>query len=164
MNGTISERSNTRIESARVARPTRKAFGFCSRLNRVGMRRATTLIVLVLVTGCGRSELEKASTLVVDEMAWLYKADPVKDMDAAFRKGDYRFVGLYRFTTYVPGLHEDCGERVKNKDVRFIEGTSDAILGNEHAKLISIAEAYAKQYNMALYMRLLDRGQDVCRA
>jgi hypothetical protein len=62
---------------------------------------------------------------------------------------------------YLPGLPEACAQQQAPKNVRVIEGTSDVVLGYEHAKLIAIAQAYARHYNSALFYLLENEGREV---
>lgn len=81
-------------------------------------------------------------------MGWLKTADPERDFAAAIEKKDYRFRGLYGYALVVPKVGLTCISLPT--DVNPIEGTSDVVLGYEHAKLIAIAAAYAEDFNLRM--------------
>ena len=113
---------------------------FCTRLILIG--------ILLVASGCARSPLSVAQDNAVRQMEWLYSAQPDRDVAAAIKKKDYRFVGLYGIGLDVPYINLGCIS--VDADVRPIEGTSDAVLGYEHAKLIAIAHVYAKEFNFRM--------------
>ena len=105
-------------------------------------------IVLALLAGCAQTPFEFAQADVVNKMAWLKSAKPEHDFLAAVEKKDYRFRGLYGYALVVPRVGLSCISA--QADVDPIDGTSDVVLGYEHAKLIAIAGAYADDFNLRM--------------
>ena len=73
-------------------------------------------------------------------MEWLNNADPDKDLEKAIAKSDFRFIGLYGYALFTPGVNINCLNR--DKDINPIKGTSDALLGYQHHKLIAIGNVW----------------------
>lgn len=110
--------------------------------------RVSSLICLALLLGCAPTPFEVAQAEVVGQLAWLKTADPERDFLAAIEKKDYRFRGLYGVALVVPRVSRTCISL--NDDVNPIDGTSDAMLGYEHEKLIAIAAVYAADFNLRM--------------
>ena len=92
---------------------------------------------------------------VIEGLKWVEKADPIKDAEQAIMKKDFRFLGISGRGTTVPGLPEEAyWEYTKKYGVNVIKGTSDVIWGDEHLRLIRIAEKYAMKYNQILFEHL----------
>jgi hypothetical protein len=89
-----------------------------------------------------------AQAEVVGKLAWLNAADPERDFSKAIETKDYRFRGLYGYTLVVPSVNRSYISI--ETDVKPIEGTSDLVLGYEHAKLIAIALTYASDFNLRM--------------
>jgi len=111
-------------------------------------KRLLLIGCLLLLPSCAQSEYDVVESKIKTQMGWLYKANPDDDFQAAIRNKDYRFIGIYGYSLYVPGVDLKCIS--VEKDVNPIEGTSDAVLGYEHAKLIAIAGVYAEHYNFRM--------------
>lgn len=88
------------------------------------------------------SNTETESAIHVEKLNWLLEADPIADLELALSQSDERFIGIYGFGRKVPLAEFLCIDL--KRDVKFIEGTSDARSGYEHAKLNKIAEVYAQ--------------------
>lgn len=71
-----------------------------------------------------------------------------------FAHGDKRFIGIYGFALYCPGLKDVGYDFIKEYGIRTIHGTSDMIEGEEHGNLIGIARRYAEVYNQELLKKL----------
>ena len=110
------------------------------------------MFFVMLLSSCQKSDFELAQQEVIDEMGWLYKADPAEDVEDAINREDYRFRGIYGYSISVPGVDTSCWSITKN--VSPILGTSDAVIGYEHSKLIAIARAYARTYNFLMLIHL----------
>jgi hypothetical protein len=93
-----------------------------------------------------------AEEFEVEQLTWLEKADPTEDLNKAIRIKDYRFIGLFGFSTNVPSVGDKC--LIKSAGIKYIEGTSDALVNYEHAKLNAIASVYARYYNVGMYRHL----------
>ena len=108
------------------------------------------------------TEFEKAQTPIIEKMELLYKANPDDDFEEAIKNSDYRFIGIYGIKLYVPGIEITCLDY--EKDIKPIEGTTDAVLGYEHSKLIAIARAYAEYYNFKMRMYLKENNGFKCNS
>ena len=64
------------------------------------------------------------------------------------KMGDLRFVGIRGYAVEVPGVGEN--KLTQEQGVRIIEGTSDAITGEQAAKFQEKAKSYAEKYNRLL--------------
>ena len=114
------------------------------------MYKTLVLILFLLVAGCEQTDFEKAQENIIEEMGWLYKANPLDDYEEALKRKDFRFIGIYGYSIYVPGVSLKCLDY--DKDINPIKGTSDAVIGYEHSKLIAIARTYAEFYNFRMKM------------
>jgi hypothetical protein len=77
-----------------------------------------------------------------------------EDARRALKAGDLRLLGVYGFTTYVPGnpstSPEDAGSVRSTYGVKMIEGTTDAPTSGEHEQLNENAYRYAEKYNQTI--------------
>lgn len=76
--------------------------------------------------------------------------DPTSDLNKNIELEDYRFIGLYGYGTYYPGVEGEDYKYVIEHGSLFINGTSDVIESKEHGDLIQTAKEYAENYNKAL--------------
>lgn len=107
-----------------------------------------TIMLAFLSTNSSCTESKnQPSTNPVEQLRWLYKADPGKDAKQAIAKGDFRLVAVYGYTLIIPGLNGDLSKYEKLYGIRVIEGTSDVMQNEEHGKLNALASEYAKKYN-----------------
>lgn len=113
-------------------------------------KRLPLICCLLFLSGCNQSPYNAMQNEIKAQMGWLYTANPDDDFDAAVRNKDFRFVGIYGYSLTVPRVTRKCISI--EKDVKPIEGTTDAVLSYEHAKLIAIAGVYAEQYNLRMLM------------
>lgn len=88
----------------------------------------------------------------VKRLRWLDRADVVADFRHHVReKHDIRFVAIYGFATIVPGTDEAGDSKlIRQRGVRYIEGTSDTPASPEEQRLNDKAEEYAERYNAML--------------
>jgi hypothetical protein len=125
------------------------------------MRNLLVLIFLSLfLTACVESKFDKAQSEVIKQLEWLNDANPQVDFVKAIQKSDFRFFGVYGRSMFVPGINIKCLNQ--DKDIRFIEGTSDAYQGYEHEKLNAIAWVYADNYNIRMLRYLQERDEFKC--
>ena len=122
--------------------------------------RCIVVAVTMLAAGCSAVDHMSVSTAAqedVQRLRWLDSADVQADFQRhVIRDHDTRFVGVYGYTGIVPGVDEHLEARLKRQNrVRYIEGTSDAILSSEHDRLDKKASEYARQDNLLLlsYLR-----------
>lgn len=84
------------------------------------------------------------------ELAYLRSLDlknAESDARSAFRKGDRRFLGVNGLYDTPPGIDLDHRDLQESNGIRYIEGTSDIILGAEYNRLNDNAHKYAEIYN-----------------
>jgi hypothetical protein len=89
----------------------------------------------------------------VRNLRWLYDADPQRDLHAALARDDTRFLGVYGFAAFTPGISQDS-RIVQRHGIRYLDGTSDALENKEHSHLTFAATAYARTYNQLLLRHL----------
>ena len=124
------------------------------------MRKYTLLFIFLSLLGCKETEHDKVMSKINNEMGWVNNANPELDFEKAIKKHDYRFIGIFGAKLITPGVDINCLNY--EKDIKPIKGTSDAVLGYEHAKLIAIATTYAKFYNFKMKMYLSKNGNFKC--
>ncbi|MDQ3441368.1 MAG: hypothetical protein M3478_13570 [Planctomycetota bacterium] len=92
------------------------------------------------------------------ELVLIQDADPARALDAAWRRGEKRFLGVRGFSLSVPGAEAPTGELdelvFKKQGVRVIEGTTDFYMDEKHKRLIDGAVGYAERYNTLLLRKL----------
>jgi hypothetical protein len=87
----------------------------------------------------------------VKQLQWVENADPVADAKKAVDRSEFTFLGVYGFTWTIPGIDESKKFELRKKyGLKIIEGTSDAVQGDEHTRLQGLATEYAKKYNLYL--------------
>lgn len=119
--------------------------------------RITKLFILIIVCLLSISVFAQEAKVKTNEdilRAELKKFNfdnPEKDITINLEKKDTRFIGVYNYAVSLPGILTQEQSYIKDKyGVRMIEGTSDAIESDEHAKLMTLAYKYAKEYNQKL--------------
>lgn len=84
--------------------------------------------------------------------------DPAADMRERTSAGDLRPVAVCGFACLAPGYGPEGGAMAgRAEDLRIIDGSGDAILGERHLALKRQAQAYAETYNRALAAWLRSR-------
>lgn len=100
-------------------------------------RSIFALLLLCFVEACSASQ----DSAAVAQLRWLEHADPIVDATTALAAKDHRLVGVYGFHFAVPGVDLSQEQSFKERyGVRPLEGTSDSLEGEEHARLVRIAE------------------------
>ncbi len=104
------------------------------------------LLILILSKAAVADEILDE---IKSEMEWLETANATVNAQEALKKGDIRLWAIQGFTIYIPGAEEykDLKQIEEIYGYRIIKGTSDAVYGKEHLRLIRLAEEYAKKYN-----------------
>ncbi|RLA47786.1 MAG: hypothetical protein DRR42_17340 [Gammaproteobacteria bacterium] len=81
--------------------------------------------------------------------------DPIGDLQIRVIHGDYRFLSLNEFGVIYPGLNfPDDKTLLCLAGERNIEGTSDALDGDEHADLVIEFGTYVTKYNTLMKKHL----------
>jgi hypothetical protein len=83
--------------------------------------------------------------------------NPRNDLDENIKNNDLRFVGVYGYACYAPGIENHDISLTEKYGIKCLEGTSDSIDGDEHANLIDTAKTYAEIYNGMLLMQLKNK-------
>ena len=114
------------------------------------------LLTVVLMSACRTSRPAAAERRPVTYrgLEWLTDADPARDLEVAWDRGDRRFIGVYGYAAYIPGVPESASRRLTEQGVRYLEGTSDAIESRAHGHAVARATEYARRYNELLLERL----------
>jgi hypothetical protein len=66
---------------------------------------------------------------------------------SAIARGDRRLLAVYGLTLEVPGVSDDVSKLRSQYGLRILEGTSDAIKGEQDRQMNLNARKYATQYN-----------------
>jgi hypothetical protein len=82
----------------------------------------------------------------VAQLRWVDQADPKADLRRNIEKHDTRFLVFNGISSNMrPGLASDT--RVAKHGTRLLEGTTEAPINEEHARLVLKAVKYAGEYN-----------------
>ena len=95
------------------------------------------------------------------ELGWLNGAKPEQDVEAAIRRGDYRFISWEESLQEVPGLGRACA--IPPQGIQSMSGTLSQPHLYEHRKLAAIARVYAEEYNLLLSTWLQREGKWRCQ-
>jgi hypothetical protein len=87
----------------------------------------------------------------VEKLRWLESANPEIDAKKAIAGKDFRLKAIYGYVLMIPGVNqEDWIEYEKTYGLNPIEGTSDSLINEEHARLQKLASEYASKYNKVI--------------
>ena len=87
----------------------------------------------------------------VEKLKWLESANPEMDAKKAIAEKDFRLRAIYGYVLMIPGVNqEDWIEYEKTYGLNPIEGTSDSLINEEHARLQKLASEYALKYNKVI--------------
>jgi hypothetical protein len=118
------------------------------------MRNALLLVVLAFsMTSCQTSRGIPFSQALPDlqkEAATFNFQDPAADVQKNLSNGDKRFLLVCGYACFAPG--QLPANSISELNSRIIQGTMDAIQGEEHRLLIEKVTKYAEQYNSALLL------------
>ena len=91
---------------------------------------------------------EDKSNNSVKKLKWLESANPKVDAKKAITQKDFRLRAIYGYVLMIPGVNQENWIKYENKyGVNPIEGTSDNLINDEHARLQKLASEYALEYN-----------------
>jgi hypothetical protein len=112
------------------------------------------LIVGMTLSGCQEMAPMDVSTLppeerkAVEALSWLQDADAARDAAEARQQGDLRLLALAVRAPNLPGVPAEATARVERDcGIRYLEGTTDMVRGDNHLKLLQQARDYAAAYN-----------------
>ena len=87
----------------------------------------------------------------IQALQWVENADPIEDASKALARGNTKFMAVYGYALYIPGIEGNSIKKAYEKgNYIAIEGTGDDLCSEEHARLNIIASEYAKIYNQQL--------------
>ena len=105
----------------------------------------------VFCFGVFSSVAEEASFDPGEKLKWIESANPEADAKKAISEKDYRLLAIHGFVLMIPGVNkEDWIEYEQIYGVFPIEGTSDALINEEHARLQNLAFEYGARYNKVI--------------
>jgi len=88
---------------------------------------------------------------LVEKLKWLESANPELDAKKAIDRKDFRLRAIYGYVLSVPGVDQrDYDEYKRTFGFNPIEGTSDSLISEEHARLNQLASEYAFRYNKVI--------------
>ncbi len=93
---------------------------------------------------------------MLQQLQRLQNADPATDLQQAWDKKDWRFIGVNGVSgSEVLGIEDPMmNPLVRRYGMSTIPGTADFITSDEQAKLQELATSYATRYNRLLMSRL----------
>jgi len=121
------------------------------------MTRASLLAMVLAFSGVAFAD-------PVQDLAWLKSADYRADFERQVDAGSFTFRGVSGLGYFVPGVSEEelrmCFAGIANS--KNIEGTSDALDSEEHARLNDLAREYALRLNHLVRAYLVVSGRSHC--
>ncbi|KRT53828.1 hypothetical protein Ga0074115_101163 [endosymbiont of Ridgeia piscesae] len=112
------------------------------------------LLTFLILHGCQEGEQIDLSNLPAEEqqvltaLAWLKGADAERDAQQAFARGDLRLLAMATRGASMPGIPTELASKAKSVcGIRYLEGSTDAVVSDMHLKLLQKAEKYAATYN-----------------
>lgn len=112
-------------------------------------------LLVVLTLGCSSEK-----PLLETKLDELYHADPVADVHQAINAKDYRLLGVYNYSAFVPHAQKSCLDF--KRDVKMIKGTSDVSMSYKESQFNSLATLYAERYNFHMMLYLKEHGLYKC--
>ena len=114
----------------------------------------SALVCSFLLVGCAahqRARKDPTAAAQIRTLRWLESANAERDVAAAVKRRDFRFIGIYGYVPYTPAIAPEIAERY---GVRYLQGTSNSLHGPGGGRLQRLAVSYAKQYNTFMLQRL----------
>lgn len=104
---------------------------------------------------CDKDRGPQRQQYIKDQITDLNNANVTKDVDAAVKKGDYRFVGVNDRGLMIPGVDDSDIKVIQARyGVRVIENTTDKPRTKQEEELQGVAWGYAAEYNKLLRRQL----------
>ena len=114
-------------------------------------------ILGVLVTcGCIRAPAPQLASDYARRADSLASLDPVRELQAAIRRGDLRPIGVCGYACMPVGVDSGDYSIVDGRHLNTIEGTTDAPPNRDAERLNEVAATYAGAYNRLLVAYLRD--------
>ena len=84
-------------------------------------------------------------------LSWLQDADPSRDVAQASERGDTRLLAFAGRAPTLPGVPAESMAQAKTScGTRILPGSTDAVQGDVHLKLLQQAQDYAAAYNQLM--------------
>ncbi len=128
------------------------------------MKQITLLSILLFgLFGCQEIDVSQMSPEerdAVTSLAWLKNTDAATDADTAIKRGDLRLIAMATRNPTLPGVPVESSSKAKSVcGIRYLEGSTDAVVSDLHLKLLQAAQEYAEQYNHIMLKRCLSRSK-----
>lgn len=110
------------------------------------------LLLFVCLVMSSFAIAEDKSNKAVEKLKWLESANPEVDAKKAIIEKDFRLRAIYGYVLMIPGVNQKNWIKYENKyGLNPIEGTSDNLINDEHARLQKLASKYAFKYNKIIF-------------
>lgn len=119
---------------------------------------AAALAVAAVALGIRHLMAKHSQAGTHPELIAIEYRSPIADLRARLVVGDHRFLALHGVGYVIPGVPEEEEDLQARHRLRFVQGTSDAIVSDEHLRLQAVAYEYAKKYNAELLRQIRDKG------
>ncbi|MBA1444677.1 MAG: hypothetical protein M3H12_04045 [Chromatiales bacterium] len=128
------------------------------------MKQITLLSILLFgLFGCQEIDVSQMSPEerdAVTSLTWLKNADAATDADTAIKRGDHRLIAMATRNPTLPGVPVESSSKAKSVcGIRYLEGSTDAVVSDLHLQLLQAAQEYAEQYNHIMLKRCLSRSK-----
>ena len=123
------------------------------------MTLRTAQVSLLAVLAVFSLACNKRESAEVKMLRWVQTANPAVECKAALARGDHRLLAVRGLVVSLPGVDSLNTEYYRqNYGVREIEGTTDALVNEEHHRLVQRATDYAKAYNLMMVHAYKPKG------
>jgi len=110
------------------------------------------MVVLSLLVGGGLWYWKRYVLNISAELERMDSTDANVDVNDAWGRGDFRFLGIYGIGLTVPGVDEAHWEKYGVNRLRF---TSDFSRSGEESRLLRKTKDYAAEYNRLLLKKIM---------
>lgn len=105
----------------------------------------------IFLVACTRTDNKTAARNMNNaDLRKLKIENSVTDAMNSIESKDFRLLAVRGYTVEVPGISEDVQSIRATYGIKEIEGTTDAVEGPEHKRLVDNARHYAEKYNQTI--------------
>jgi len=111
-------------------------------------------LIIVAISGCqGTGQIDPTSLsaqerAAISSLSWLRDADASRDAKQAIARGDKRLLAMASRSPSLPGVPAEQTSKAKAVcGIHYVKGSTDAVMGETHLRLLQAARDYARQYN-----------------
>lgn len=122
------------------------------------------VFLVILILGCQtvssnneQHNITPNTAILKTTLGTLNIDNPEKDLDENIRNKDLRFICICGYACYTPRVEQSDLSLTKKYGIKCLDGTSDLIESDEHAKLIKDTIKYAERYNGLLLKEIKNR-------